>query len=294
MGVLGFSTNALVRFSLREAVREVASLGFRGVEIMCDRPHLYPPDFQRADLTALLQELQELGLSLTNLNSFTLFAVGDTHLPSWIEQEDSRRGIRIQHTKDCLWVAHLLGCSNISVPPGGPSGGLSTSRAMRLFLSGLEEVIPVAESLGVSILIEPEPGLLIENSRQCLELMRCISSERVGINFDVGHFFCAGEDPSASLEELFGWVGHMHLEDIPHTREHHHLIPGLGGLDFRGFFRTVKDLGYEGDASLELYTYADRPTEAAKKAMDHLLPIILEMGLSWEIPQSGPQVHHPM
>jgi sugar phosphate isomerase/epimerase len=41
----GYSTNAFVRFSLEEAIKKIAGLGFNGIEIMCDQPHLYPPDF---------------------------------------------------------------------------------------------------------------------------------------------------------------------------------------------------------------------------------------------------------
>ena len=42
----GYSTNAFVKFPLIESVEKIAKLGFRGVEIMCDRPHLYPPEFR--------------------------------------------------------------------------------------------------------------------------------------------------------------------------------------------------------------------------------------------------------
>jgi sugar phosphate isomerase/epimerase len=51
--IFGYSTNAFVKFSVFEAVEKIARLGFRGVELMCDRPHLYPPDFQDDDLARL-------------------------------------------------------------------------------------------------------------------------------------------------------------------------------------------------------------------------------------------------
>ena len=51
--IFGYSTNAYVKFSLIEAIERIAGLGFRGVEIMGDRPHLYPPDFEEKDLARL-------------------------------------------------------------------------------------------------------------------------------------------------------------------------------------------------------------------------------------------------
>jgi len=74
----GYSTNAFVKFTLFEAVEKIARLGFQGVEIMCDRPHLYPDDFGPEDLVRLRRLIRERGLEVTNLNSFTPFAVGDT------------------------------------------------------------------------------------------------------------------------------------------------------------------------------------------------------------------------
>ena len=121
----GYSTNAFVKFSLFEAVEKISRLGFGGIEIMGDRPHLYPPDFGPEKLAQLKQLIERNGLSITNLNSFTLFAVGDTYLPSWIEPEEKRREIRIQHTMECLRIASSLGCRNISIPPGGPLQGMS-------------------------------------------------------------------------------------------------------------------------------------------------------------------------
>jgi sugar phosphate isomerase/epimerase len=275
----GYSTNAFVKSSVFEAVEKIARLGFGGVEIMCDRPHLYPPDFGPQELGRLQRLIQAHRLRVTNLNSFTLFAVGDTYLPSWIEPEHERREIRIRHTLDCLRLAKVLRCTNISVPPGGPLGGLSRKEAFRLFHEGLERVAPAAEELGVKILVEPEPDLLMENTAQFKTFMREVRSAAVGLNFDMGHFYCAGENPSAAFEELFPWVGHIHLDDIASNRVHNHLIPGRGAIRFLEVLRTTVRLGYRGDISLELYPYVDMPEEAGRESLQYLRPIFKEAGL---------------
>jgi sugar phosphate isomerase/epimerase len=281
--VFGYSTNAFVRFSLFEAIEKIARLGFKGVEIMGDRPHLYPPDFNEGELEHLRRIIRKNDLKVTNLNSFTLFAVGDTYLPSWIDPEKESREIRIRHTLDSLKVAKRLGCSNISVPPGGPPAGCSRQEALRRFHHGIERVVPLAEELGIIVLIEPEPGLLLETTPQFKEFITEVRSESVGLNFDIGHFFCAGEDPCNALEELFEWVGHVHLEDIAPTREHHHLIAGLGAIRFKEVFETMVRLGYTGDISLELYTYVNTPEEAGEASLDFLRPIFQAAGLKIEI-----------
>ena len=139
--IFAYSTNAFVKYSLLESLKKIAGLGFKGVEIMGDRPHLYPPDFKDADMARVKETLETHRLNVTNLNSFTLFAVGDTYLPSWIETDKDRRDIRVRHTLDCLKTADELGCKNISVPPGGPLDSMSRDAAISLFHQGLDQVI---------------------------------------------------------------------------------------------------------------------------------------------------------
>jgi sugar phosphate isomerase/epimerase len=277
--VFGYSTNAFVRYSLEESIQKIARLGFKGVEIMGDRPHLYPPDYSEQKLAHIRTLLKQNQLKVNNINSFTLFAIGDTYLPSWIEPEAERREIRIQHTLQSLQVAKILDCANISVPPGGPlEKNMTRKQALNLFHTGLERVMPVAESLGIKILVEPEPGLLMENTWEFKEFIKDVKSPFVGLNFDIGHFYCAGENPAKSFEELFEYTGHVHLEDIAVTREHNHLIPGLGAIDLKEVLSTMHRLGYPGDISLELYPYTDMPEEAGHKSLEFLHPFFKEIG----------------
>jgi sugar phosphate isomerase/epimerase len=278
--IFGYSTNAFVKHTLLDAFDRIARLGFAGVEIMCDQPHLYPPEYGSDRLAQVKAALEFNRLKPTNLNSFTLFAVGDTYLPSWIEPEVERRNIRVAHTLACLEIAAFIGCPNISVPPGGPlPANMTRSEALRLFHDGMDAVLPKAEELGVQLLIEPEPNLLMERTAEIKPFVEEIQAPAVGINFDIGHFFCAGEDPAAAFEELFAWVGHIHIEDIAATRQHNHLIAGLGAIDFPSVFAAMQRLDYRHDMSLELYPYTDRPEEAGRQSLAHLLPMLREAGL---------------
>ncbi len=279
---LGYSSNAFAKFSLFEAVEKISALGFGGVEIMGDRPHLYPADFSEEDLSKLKSFIALQGLKITNVNSFTLFAVGNTYLPSWIESSAERRQIRIDHTLRSLRAASFLGCRNISVPPGGPLEGLSRKEAFSLFYQGLERVTPLAEELGVKILVEPEPNLLMENSRQFKEFIKEVRSPSVGLNFDIGHFYCAGEDAAAAFQELFPWVGHMHIEDIASSRVHAHLVPGQGAIEFSKILKTINRMKYSGDITLELYPYVDTPEKAGRESLDYLLPLFEKAGIELE------------
>ena len=264
-----FSTNAFKRFSLKDTINILSEIGYNGIEILCDIPHAYPKNLTNSDINELKQMLSNLKISISNLNAFTLFAIGDTHHPSWIENDIESRKMRIDHTLDCIKLARKLGVSNISTEPGGPvnSQGLSEKELLRIFENGINEVLKTAEDENVTVLVEPEPGLLIENSEQFINFIKNFDSKHIGLNFDIGHFFCVGEDPSQVIYKLSEYVRHVHLEDIAADRTHHHLMLGEGAIDIESVFKSMKDIGYEGFITIELYPYQECPINAAKNGM---------------------------
>jgi sugar phosphate isomerase/epimerase len=292
---LAFSTNAFKRYSLEDSLREIAKLGYRGVEILCDIPHAYPPDFKEDQVRSLKKTLTYHNTEISNLNAFTLFAIGDTYQPSWIDH--SRREMRIQHTIECIRLAKRIGAKHLSTEPGGPVTIPPASQSQSLpsrasssqqkqqfqdidhleemFLDGLTKVAKIAEEEDIKVLIEPEPGLLIENSIQFKKLMtKIISPQHIRLNFDIGHFYCVNEDPAKVVLDLSDYIEHFHLADIAHTRVHNHLIPGRGSIDFRSVFDAMDDIGYRGFVTVELYPYQDNPIDAAKEAYDYLCKIM--------------------
>lgn len=269
-----YSTNAFKRYTLEEAIRLISGIGFAGVEIMADRPHLYPPDYQAPQKLDYLKKLLEReNLVVSNLNTFTLAAVGDMHHPSWIEKEATARQIRINHTRQCLELARALNCPNISIQPGGRLEYFSPQQALDLFIQGLAQVIPLARQCGVKILVEPEPDLLMENSAQFTAFIKQVDASVIGLNCDIGHFWCAGEEPAEVIRKLAPYIHHIHIEDIS-GRVHHHQICGEGEIDFAPVFQALKDINYQGFISVELYPYQDNPVEAGRISLQHLMRFI--------------------
>jgi sugar phosphate isomerase/epimerase len=276
--ILSFSSNAFKKFSLDTAIKEIAKIGYKGVEILCDIPHAYPPVFGDKKVDSLKSTLMSCDIQISNLNAFTLYAIGDVYRPSWID-EDGREA-RIQHTIDCINLAKKLGAAHISTEPGGPvlSSLLSTNDAHhqleKIFLDGLIKAAKVAEQENILLLVEPEPFLLIENSQQFKSFMKKVNSDFVKLNFDIGHFYCVNEDPARLVYELSEYIEHFHLADISSNRVHNHLIPGKGSIAFRSVFKAMDDIGYRGYVTVELYPYQDNPVLAAKEAHDYLCSIL--------------------
>ncbi|MBZ0158089.1 MAG: sugar phosphate isomerase/epimerase [Alphaproteobacteria bacterium] len=271
---LAFSSNAFRRYSLIDTIEALAAVGYQGIEIMADVPHAYPPHLNGRALGKIRRVLDRNRMEVSNINAFMLHAEGDTYHPSWIEKDPEARQKRIAHTLRCIDLASLLGARTLSTEPGGPLQGMSFEEGMRLFREGLMAVRDKAAEKGIRILIEPEPGLLIENSRQFLALFEELDPGVFGLNFDIGHFFCVGEECPLLIHELKGMIHHFHLEDIPATREHFHRMPGEGAIDLAGVLRAIRGTGYDGFVTVELYPYEEKPVVASWNALEYLKKIV--------------------
>ncbi len=253
-----------------DTIAILADLGYEGIEIMADLPHAYPPHLTKRDIRGIREAIQRHRLQISNINAFMLHALGDTWHPSWIEKDPELRAKRVDHTLRCIDLAEKLGARTISTEPGGPLDDMEFEEGSRLFLQGLQAVKDKAREKGIRILIEPEPDLLIENSRQFSDFFKKLDPEVFGLNFDVGHFYCVGEDPVDLIWELQDITHHFHLEDIAASRVHHHLMLGEGAIDLEAVLKAIDFTGYGGFVTVELYPYEDRPVDAARKALTYL------------------------
>lgn len=268
-----FSTNAFTNYSLTQSIEEISKIGYEGVEIMCDVPHAYPPNLNEDKIKEISNSLIHNKIQISNLNAFTLFGLGDTYHPSWIENAKDARELRIKHTLDCIKLAEKLGAKNISIEPGGPiEVPTNREKYLDLFTNGIREVLPEAEKKQIKILIEPEPELLLQSSTEFLHFMKAFDSEFLKLNFDIGHFYCVNEDPSALILKLQKYIEHFHMADIKH-RKHFHLIPGHGSIDFKTVFAKMDEIGYDGYVTVELYPYKTNPVDAALESMKYISSI---------------------
>jgi sugar phosphate isomerase/epimerase len=271
---LAFSTNAFKKHPLAEAVAAIGAIGYRGVEIMADVPHAYPATFDSTQRAALKRQLADLGLAVSNVNAFTLFAQGDTYHPTWIEDEAALREARVHHTEQAIELAAELGSKTVSLQPGGPLIGTTLSRdeAEKRFADGLNRVEDRAQKYGITLAVEPEPGLLIETASEYLAFKNRFFRDEpaVRMNCDIGHLFCVGDDPAQVIRAIPDHIAHVHLEDIGKNRVHQHLAPGKGVIDFRGIFKALDEIRYDGWVTVELYPYETTAAGVAKDAWNYL------------------------
>lgn len=152
----------------------------------------------QCDGMALRRELDGYGLNVSQL---------DCHyaLHRWQSIPYLINGIRMAAAVGAPAVATTDGAE---IPPG-----MTLEQVYQRAVYHIGEALPVARSYGVGINIEPH-GPLTNNTELMKRMMLHFDDPLVGINFDTGNTFIAGNDPVAMVKELLPWIRHFHVKDV--------------------------------------------------------------------------------
>ncbi|MHC4607913.1 MAG: sugar phosphate isomerase/epimerase family protein [Planctomycetota bacterium] len=271
-----YSTNAYTKHPLAEAVADIAKAGFDGVEILADVPHAFPLNLAPADVKALRETIGEAGLAIANINGNTTLGLDrdgrdlSGFWPGLVEVKADARAMRVEYVRQVIDMARALGAANVCTASGRLPRGSFREEAWKRLRHSLREILEHAERRpAVRVGLEYEPGLFLSDMDLVLRLIKTVNHPLLGVNLDIGHAVCAGEDPAGAIEAFAGRIWNVHVEDI-RGAEHNHLIPGEGDIDFGVVREALENAGYEGFLTLELYPYQDRPGEAGRKGLEFL------------------------
>ena len=268
---LAFSTNAYTKHSLVHALEGIRRAGFRGVEILADVPHAYPPQIDAGLTRTVVSALERLELSVSNINCNCSFgywkdAPPEAYFePGLISPNPRHRADRIAMILRTLQFARDIGARNISITSGRMLGGMPPARAAPQFAESIKPILEVAEALEIDVGIECEPGLFLEYVAELREWIDRLGSSRLGANLDIGHSQVMGESIAYEVQMLEGRIWNLHVEDIP-GRKHYHMIPGEGTLDWDALKTALQRIDYDRFLTVELYTHTENPQEAAEKS----------------------------
>ena len=263
---IGFSANAFTKFSLLDTIKIISKIGYDGIEIVVDQPHAFLP-LTRDKIKEIKNVLSSNELLVTNLNANTVLG-WHTNLdhpekfePSLSNKNESLRKWRIDYTKKAIQLAVEFNAPSVCITSGIKHAENFEYEVM-MFKRSLSEIVEYAERYSVSIGIEYEPGLLIEKSNEVFDLTR--NFKNLGLNLDTCHVEVLNENFSKLIQKFKDKIFHTHISDCKDSI-HYHLIPGHGEIDFSNIYHELKDVNYDGFLTAELYTYAEKPEEAASE-----------------------------
>ena len=245
-----FNTNGAAHHRLDDALTLIAEAGYDGVALTLDIHHLdpYDPDFllNTRHVAARLRALN-LGCVVETGARFLLDPRAK-HEPTLLSADPDGRARRVDFLTRALTVAAETGGEAMSFWAGVPKPGVTREQARGWLLEGVEEVVQVAQAMGVVAALEPEPGMLVET----VDDWQALDVPGLALALDTGHCLVTGErDPAAAVAEFAPVLGTVTIEDM-RRGAHVHLPFGEGDMDVPGVLRALEAIGFGKLVSVEL------------------------------------------
>jgi sugar phosphate isomerase/epimerase len=280
--LLAYNTNGFAHHDPGQAIGLLAEIGYRGVGLTIDNDLLNPFKMQNAFAKALPNSISGIRTMLDALRLRSVIETGARflldfrrkHEPTLMTADPQARARRIKFYRNAIDIAHELESDCVSIWSGTLRDSLVDDAAFERLIDGLRQVCDYADSKGVAIGFEPEPGMFIDRMERFERLLERFDASPLKLTLDIGHLHCMGDIPIAeSIRRWSGRLVNMHIEDM-RRGVHEHLMFGEGEIDFRPVIAELKAVNYQGLVQVELSRHSHIAPEAARQAFEFLEPLV--------------------
>ncbi|HCU51873.1 MAG TPA: sugar phosphate isomerase/epimerase [Micromonosporaceae bacterium] len=188
------------------------------------------------------------------------------HSPTLLDDNASKR---VDFLKRAIDIAADLNAEAVSFWAGVRPADIDEQTSWDRLKSGCAQVAEHAETRGVKLGFEPEPGMLVESIDQWAELKSSLG-DGFGLTLDIGH--CRAVEPYSVADCVRRAGPHLVNVQIDDMRRgvHEHLEFGEGEIDFPPVLRALKEVGYTGLVAVELPRHSHAAPEVAARSLTFL------------------------
>jgi hydroxypyruvate isomerase len=209
---------------LDELCRHAAEIGLRSVELLSEKEWDVPAKY---------------GLTCAVAN-------GPTTIPSGLNRVENHDRI-VKEAERLLPLIKQAGIPNMIVFSGNKDN-ISDSDGVHNCAAGLKRIMPLAESLGVTVVMEAlnskvdHKGYHCDKSKWCFDVIREVGSDRFKLLYDIYHMQIMEGDVIRTITDNIKLIGHFHTGGVPGRHE----IDQGQELNYTRIAAAVADTGYAG------------------------------------------------
>jgi 2-keto-myo-inositol isomerase len=269
---LSFNGATTMKADLPTDVRAAASAGFDYVEIWAAKLRVFLRQQSPNDLKNLFDENRIKPLSINSIEHVTF--------------RDAAAYAKIRaECEELSAIAAAIECPYVVVVPGKlPPELTSSSDIIEESVRVLRELASIAERHGVALAFEflGQKDCSVQTLDLADEIVQNVNRRNIGLVIDSFHFYTGGSTirmiEALDAKRLF--IFHIDdAEKLPREQltDAHRLLPGLGILPLKEIIAAFRRIGYDANASVEIFRpeYWERDPFAlardAKAAVDQVL-----------------------
>ena len=266
--------------SLIRIADQIRELGFEGVDYL-GTPEALDEFFTEEACRALGDHSRSIGLEPN------VFVFQDA---SWNDACSEKREDSVRHFEKAAQAAKWIGCRIVStlVPmpcgatpwkfnPAAPAikqgyhmpADYCYQKDWDTLMDSYRKCLAIAKRYGLRMSVECFPYSMISTPHAMLQLLKDVDDPDFGIQLDTNHLIMQHIDPEWTIYMLGGKrIFNVHCKDSDAVSRNN--IPaGCGITDYPAVIQALKNVGYDGNLSVEL-EFTDNPRRYNKQAMDHL------------------------
>jgi protein FrlC len=268
--------------TFEEAIRRIARAGFQAVDVWGDSPHLdvLVDRGDRKDLCKLVKD-QGLEWSALSVNGGALarqynFSYGK----QWVRDQS------LDYYKKCLDVCAEMGIPRVNVISGHVMSDTTCEQAWAWNREAMAAVADYAKPLKVTPCLHtltPSESRVVVTIDDLLRMHRELGKANVKLMIDTADQNITDPNLSDSIRKVAKHLDYVHFSDndgmgVGLT----HRIPGQGTVNWRQFISALRDNGYKGFLTAQLYSGAPIDPDAWQvECVRYMKAVMQECGV-WE------------
>jgi len=238
----------LTKKGMHEYALKAYHYGYEGIE-----PELVP-SWEEDDMLDLMSSIKDIGLQIPAIGTGLVCNYGT------FSDKNPNRKRCLSMVKKFIKIASK---AEASVVISTVKGWIRNKNSTEQIKTGMKECILFSKNFDVPLLIEPLNRYetdYINTAKEALELIEELDATNVGILLDTFHMNIEEASIPVSIRTSSSHIFHVHIADSNRR------APGFGHLNFDEIFSTLKEVGYSGFVSAEIF-----PLPSGRKATEQTI-----------------------
>lgn len=250
-----------------KVIDRIAAIGYQGVELQVRDPG----QFDHAKIAKLARDA---GIAITAVSTGSIGASENLYLTA---ADAATRRRAIDRFASILRLAHEYGVdASIGRFRGSTKIAGGREQAFAWFREALDELLPLASSLGVRIVLEPQTryvGDMLNTIAETIAFIRTFDTKSLTYEADFHHQALEERSLVASLVEgaRSGLMTYVQIADS------NRLAPGSGNFNWVDLMATLRATGYDGWIAMEFFQNGDSDG-AAQRAFATVNGVLQSLG----------------
>lgn len=234
-------------YDIKEVARKIRGIGFKGIEFI-------EPISKLGKQDSLQKVLKEIGLELTSISCGLNMDPDDT---SDIDETNTR-----------VKFASEFGAKDAMLCGGWLSEDIKKEdSSYKILADKLNTCCEYASGLKMNIAFHPHKNTIVETCKDIDRLLQFTDKPKLCL--DIAHLTACGSDPVEAIKTFRDRTTYVHLKDWDVEKDDFVEL-GKGEVDVIRCLSTLREVGYNGWAVIELDRTSRTPEESAEISADYL------------------------